>query len=52
MSKATAIRIIELDEAIYQLQLILKQEFFVERLTYRYISKKIDELQTKKQKLI
>jgi hypothetical protein len=51
VDKAGYIRIIEIDEAIYQLNLILKQGFYVNGTTFNYINNKINELQIEKQKL-
>jgi len=51
MDKAGYIRVIEIDEAVFQLQLILEQPYFhVNGETYRYIKNKINELQTEKNK--
>jgi len=47
MNISTAIRIIEIDEAIYQLQEIFKEP--INSKTYRYIINKLYELQTEKQ---
>ena len=51
MNKATAIRVIELDEAIYQLNLILKQDFNVNGATFQYITSQINQLETEKRNL-
>jgi len=51
VTKSTALRIIEIDEATYQLQLVLEQEFYVNGTTFNYINNKISELQTEKTKL-
>jgi len=49
MNKATAIRIIEIDEAIYQLHDIFKESINSE--LYIYIINKLKDLQTEKIKL-
>ena len=51
MNKTISIRVIEIDEAIYQLQLILNHDFYVTGEIYLYITNKINELKTEKQKL-
>jgi hypothetical protein len=49
MDKSGYIRVIEIDEAVYQLQLILEQPYFhVNGATYRYINNKINELTSEK----
>ena len=49
MNITTAIRIIEIDEAIYQLHEIFKEQINSE--LYIYIINKLNELQTEKRKL-
>lgn len=50
MDKVTAIRIIEIDEAIHQLQLLF--EIHINSETYSYITDKINQLLTEKQTFI
>jgi len=53
MDKAGYIRIIEIDEAIYQLKLILEQpDLCVTGATFRYITNQINSLQTEKQNIL